>query len=133
MADVTLSNIAEVTGTYASIPTTVTSQAVVTEIIKGLTITKVADKQNWVTGDLTYTITIVNNAVSPLENPIITDTLDPTIIKLVDNSVKVDNATAEYNYVASTGINYKFRDYRSRKDYRNYLSSAASIRITGKN
>ena len=104
MADVTLSNIAEVTGTYASIPTTVTSQAVVTEIIKGLTITKVADKQNWVTGDLTYTITIVNNAVSPLENPIITDTLDPTIIKLVDNSVKVDNATAEYNYVASTGI-----------------------------
>ena len=80
MADVTLSNIAEVTGTYASIPTTVTSQAVVTEIIKGLTITKVADKQNWVTGDLTYTITIVNNAVSPLENPIITDTLDPIIL-----------------------------------------------------
>ena len=38
MADVKLSNIANVTGTYDSIPTTLISEAVITEMIAGLTI-----------------------------------------------------------------------------------------------
>ena len=57
MADVKLSNIANVTGTYDSIPTTLTSEAVITEMIAGLTILKTADKQNWASGNLQYTIT----------------------------------------------------------------------------
>lgn len=45
MADVKLSNIANVTGTYDSVPTTLTSEAVITEMITGLTIVKSADHE----------------------------------------------------------------------------------------
>ena len=91
MASVKLSNTANVVGNYDSIPTTLTSEAVITEMIAGLTIVKTADKQIWATGNLTYTVTITNNADSPYESPKFTDTLDPTLIKLVENSVKVNN------------------------------------------
>lgn len=103
MADVKLSNIANVTGTYDSIPTTLTSEAVITDMISGLTIVKKADKQNWASGNLLYTITITNGAENAFETPTITDTLDPTLIKLVDNSVEVDGKTVEYNYDAVSG------------------------------
>lgn len=103
MADVKLSNIANVTGTYDSIPTTLTSEAVITDMISGLTIVKTADKQNWASGNLLYTITITNGAENAFETPTITDTLDPTLIKLVDNSVEVDGNTVEYNYDAVSG------------------------------
>lgn len=104
MADLKLSNIANVTGNYDSIPTTLTSEAVITEMITGLTIVKTADKQNWASGYLTYTITIANNAENPFETPKITDTLDPTLIKLVDNTVQIDGtATTDYTYSAETG------------------------------
>ena len=104
MADVKLSNIANVTGTYDSIPTTLTSEAVITEMIAGLTIVKTADKQNWASGNLTYTITITNGAENAFETPTITDTLDPTLIKLVENTVQVNGKTAEYQYDETTGV-----------------------------
>ena len=104
MADVKLSNIANVTGNYDSIPTTLTSEAVITEMIAGLTILKTADKQNWASGNLTYTVTISNSAENPFETPEFTDTLDPTLIKLVENSVKVNGTDAQYDYDASTGL-----------------------------
>ena len=103
MADVKLSNIASAVGTYDSIPTTITSEAVITEIITGLTIVKTADKQNWASGNLTYTITITNGAESAFEKPIVTDTLDPALIKLVDNTVQVDGNTVQYTYDSETG------------------------------
>lgn len=104
MADVKLSNIANVTGTYDSIPTTLTSEAVITEMIAGLTIVKTADKQNWASGNLTYTITITNGAENAFETPTIADTLDPTLIKLVENTVQVNGKTAEYQYDETTGV-----------------------------
>lgn len=103
MADVKLTNVPDVTGTYDSIPTTLTSEAIITDLISGLTIVKTADKQNWATGNLTYTIKITNAATSAFEKPTFTDILDPTLIKLVDNSVKVNGTTAEYNYDSGTG------------------------------
>lgn len=103
MADVKLSNIASAVGTYDSIPTTITSEAVITEIITGLTIVKTADKQNWASGNLTYTITITNGAESAFETPIVTDTLDSALIKLVDNTVQVDGNTVQYTYDSETG------------------------------
>lgn len=104
MADVTLSNIANVTGNYDAIPTTLTSEAVITELISGLTILKTADKQNWASGNLTYTVTISNSAENSFENPKFTDTLDPTLIKLVENSVKVNGTDAQYEYDPTTGM-----------------------------
>jgi uncharacterized repeat protein (TIGR01451 family) len=103
MADVKLSNIANVTGNYDSIPTTLTSEAVITEMIAGLTIVKVADKQNWASGNLTYTITITNGAENAFENPVITDILDPALIKLVEDSVEVDGKKVQYTYNDVTG------------------------------
>lgn len=94
---------ADVTGTYDSIPTTLTLEAIITDLISGLTIIKTADKQNWATGNLTYTIKITNAATSAFEKPTFTDILDPTLIKLVDNSVKVNGTTTEYNYDSGTG------------------------------
>lgn len=103
MADVKLTNIADVTGNYDSIPTTLTSEAVITSLISGLTMVKSADKQNWASGNLTYTVTITNAAENSFETPTFTDILDPTLIKLVDNSVKVNDETVQYNYDSSTG------------------------------
>ena len=104
MASVKLSNTANVVGNYDSIPTTLTSEAVITEMISGLTIVKVADKQNWASGNLTYTVTITNNADSPYESPEFTDTLDPTLIRLVEDTVQVNGETAEYTYDPATGL-----------------------------
>lgn len=87
MADVQLSNTANVTGNYDNIPTVLTSEAVITELISGLTIVKTADKQNWASGNLQYTITITNGAENAFENPTITDILDPTLIKLVADTI----------------------------------------------
>ena len=103
MADVKLTNVADVTGTYDSIPTTITSEAIITDLISGLTIVKTADKQNWATGNLTYTVKITNAAANAFEKPIFTDILDTTLITLVENSVKVNDATVEYNYDSTTG------------------------------
>ena len=103
MADVKLSNIANVTGTYDSIPTTLPSEAVITEMIAGLTILKTADKQNWASGNLQYTITITNGAQNVFEKPTITDILDPTLIKLVADSVEVDGKKADYDYDEAAG------------------------------
>ena len=103
MANVKLTNIADVTGTYDSIPTTLTSEAIITDLISGLTIIKTADKQNWATGNLTYTVTITNTAENSFENPTFTDILDPALIKLVDNTIEVNGSTTEYTYDPVTG------------------------------
>ncbi len=108
MADVTLSNIANVTGDYDAIPTTLTSEAVITEMIAemiaGLTIVKTADKQNCASGNLAYTVTISNSAENPFKKPTFTDTLDPLLISLVENSVKVNGTDANYTYDSETGL-----------------------------
>ena len=103
MADVKLTNVADVTGTYDSIPTTLTSEAIITDLISGLTIIKTADKQNWATGNLTYTVTITNAAENAFEKPTFTDILDPALIKLVENTVEVNGSTTEYTYDPTTG------------------------------
>lgn len=72
-------------------------------MIAGLTILKTADKQNWASGNLQYTITITNGAQNAFETPTITDILDPTLIKLVKDSVEVDGKKVEYTYDETTG------------------------------
>lgn len=103
MADVNLSNSASVTGTYETGALTLTSNVVTTEIVNGITIVKAADKEKWSTGELTYTITIENNAQNTLESPTVVDILDPTLVKLVDNSVKVNSSDVQYTYEETTG------------------------------
>lgn len=104
MADLKLSNIDTITDNYDSIATALSSEAVITSLISGLTIVKTADKENWASGYLTYTITVTNNAEKPFESPKITDTLEPSLITLVENSVKEGETTKEYDYDATTGV-----------------------------
>ena len=103
MADITLTNNANISGTYDSSPLTLESNTVTTQLISGITIQKSADKQNWLSGDLTYTITIQNNADSNLDSPVLTDILNPDLIKLVENSVQVDGAIKQYKYEELSG------------------------------
>ncbi len=51
----------------------------VLNLINGLTITKSADKINWVDGYLTYKIVITNTSEEIYENAYITDPLDGRI------------------------------------------------------
>lgn len=103
MADVSLSNSVSVTGTYDLEPLLLVSNTVATKIVKGITVHKTADKEKWATGNLTYTITIENNADNPFETPTLVDVLDTNLITLVENSVLVDGVTKEYIFEKSTG------------------------------
>lgn len=100
-----LSNIANVTGTYNSLPTSLTSEAVVVSVIDGLTMTKEADKASWANGPLTYTITVKNETDTSYVSPVITDVLDTSLVSFIENSVYINGVLADdtkYSYDAST-------------------------------
>lgn len=102
-----LNNVATATGDYNNIPTSLTSNTSVVNLVDGLKLTIMADQSNWVMGDLTYTITLTNNTNMSYEHPIITDTLNPTLISLVSGSIEIDGTVLEqskYNYVEDTGL-----------------------------
>lgn len=103
MADTNLSNTASVTGTYDTSEISLNSNTVLTKIVDSLTIEKAVDKQKWATGELTYTITITNNAENTFETPVLVDVLDPTLVSLVADSVTIDNVAANYQYEEVSG------------------------------
>lgn len=97
----TLTNTATAVGTYNSISTALTSEAVVVQMISGLTLTKTADKSSWADGVLTYTVTINNQTTLPYTAPVITDILDDNYIDFVADSVTINGQAAtstEFKY-----------------------------------
>lgn len=102
MAD-TLNNTVSAVGNYNSIPTSITSAASVVTMVSGLTIVKEADKEVWVNGNLTYTITVTNNTDTDYTDITVTDVLDETLIKFVQGSVTIDDQTSNnYQYDDAT-------------------------------
>ena len=100
-----LSNVVSALGSYNSIPTSITSEAVLVTMISGLTITKSANKTVWADGALTYTIKIDNQAGETYTNPVVTDILDGTLVSFVDGSVTIDGVSAtndEYSFESGT-------------------------------
>lgn len=100
-----LSNTVSALGSYNSIPTSITSDAVLVTMISGLTITKSADKTVWADGALTYTIKIDNQAAETYTAPVVTDILNGTLVTFVDGSVTIDGTAAtssEYNFESGT-------------------------------
>lgn len=96
-----LNNTATAAGIYNNIPTSITSNVSVVNIIEGLTLTKEADKQNWGSGELTYTIVIDNQTDKTYSSPIVTDVLDATLVEFVEGSVKVNDMpldTSKYSF-----------------------------------
>ena len=83
-----------------------TSLVSVLNLINGLTITKSANKINWVDGYLTSKIVITNTSDGNYENAYITDSLDKTV-EFVSNSLIIDNVVAtedDYDYDAKENI-----------------------------
>lgn len=96
-----LNNVVTSTGTYNNIPTSLTSNTSVVNMIDGLTITKTADKQNWGSGNLTYTIVLDNQTATSYVNPSIVDVIDNNLVDFVTGSVTINGASAsesEYSY-----------------------------------
>ena len=112
-----LKNIARAVGNYNSVPTSITSVASVVTMVDGLSITKQADKSVWADGTLTYTIVVTNNAEETYGTPVITDTLDTSLVKFVDGSITIDSAKAtssEYEYDEGSGqLTIKLQDITS--------------------
>lgn len=101
-----LTNTATATGTYNNIPTSLTSNTSVVNMIDGLTLTKSADKNNWADGNLTYTITIENNTDKSYVGPVIKDAIETTLVDFVVGSVTIGGVvatTGQYNYDDATG------------------------------
>lgn len=100
-----LNNLASALGNYNSIPTSITSDAVLVTMVSGLTITKSADKTIWADGSLTYTIKIDNQSSETYAAPVVTDILNGTLVNFVDGSVTIDGVKAtesEYSYEEGT-------------------------------
>lgn len=100
-----LNNTATATGTYNSVPTSLTSNATVVNMIDGLTLVKSADKKNWVDGNLTYTITINNQTANSYGTPVVKDVLEDSLVEFVTDSVTIDGVIADkskYSYDEGT-------------------------------
>ena len=72
----------------------------------GLTVTKTANKMVWSGGNLMYSIEVNNQTEMVYTSPVITDILNPNLIKLVENTIKVDGTLLEasqYNYEEDSG------------------------------
>lgn len=96
-----LSNTASAVGAYNGLPTSITSEAVAVTLVSGLTITKTADKLSWADGNLTYTITINNQAAETYTAPVITDIIDTSLVDFVEDSVYINGTkaqTSQYTY-----------------------------------
>lgn len=100
-----LNNTATAVGNYNNIETNLESNTSSVNLIEGLSLTKSADKTNWVSGNLTYTITLSNNADSAYENPVITDVIDTTYVEFIKGSVMINEAPldeSKYSYDENT-------------------------------
>ena len=102
-----LTNQAISNGTYDSIPTSLTSNTSVVNLVDGLTLKLEADKKTWLNGSLTYTITLANLTEIAYVSPIITDTIDTNYATFVEGSVKLDSevlSSDKYTYDKSSGL-----------------------------
>lgn len=102
-----LNNTANVSGTIDGQTTTLTSNTLEVNVINGLTAVKSADKTSWADGKLTYTLTINNTTGQTYTSPVITDTLDTTLVTFVPDSVTINGSAAtssQYTYNNSNGL-----------------------------
>lgn len=100
-----LNNTATSIGNYNNIPTSLTSNVSVVNIIDGLSLTKEADKKNWGSGELTYTITVDNQTDTSYVKPIVTDKIDTSLVEFVTGSVMINDTPAtesQFSYDAGT-------------------------------
>lgn len=102
-----LTNTVTVGGNYNDIPTSISSEAVVVTMLDGLTVTKSADKSVWADGALTYTVEVNNETTVNYTEPVITDTLNTTLVSFDAGSVTINGEKmdeSKYTYSDATGF-----------------------------
>lgn len=102
MAEYNLVNETSVAGMMGAKALAMDSIPVATLMTDELSIEKEADRDVWVTGELTYTITVENTSGVAYTDAVLTDTLDAAIT-LVEGSVKINGSIAvkdtDYTFV----------------------------------
>lgn len=104
MAETSLTNQVDISAQYGegSAPITFSSNIVTTTIIQGLTVTKTADKTNWVDGPLTYTVVVKNDSGADLKTGVLTDNLNTTLVEFNNTyGVMIDgSSSSEFTYTS---------------------------------
>lgn len=106
MATATLTNSVDFEGSYgaAASPVVFSSNTVTTTIVRGLTATKTADKEYWVNGPLTYTVTVTNDSGDIFTKGVLTDNLDVSLVTLdTAAGVRINN-TPTSDYTIRSGV-----------------------------
>lgn len=101
-----LTNQVDITGEYGNPASAInfSSNSVTTTIVQGLTVTKTADKTNWVDGPLTYTVVVDNNSGSALTSGKLTDSIDTNLVDFnTTYGVQLDGSSySSYTYNSGT-------------------------------
>lgn len=100
-----LVNYASVTGLYNNMQTVINSNETTTLLVNNLEITKIANKKAWATDNLIYTINIHNPTSTNYTNITITDVLNPNLISLVVESVRINDVPAAFGNFTYNHIN----------------------------
>lgn len=104
MAVTTLTNTAYTTGLYGGGSAPLESDPLETTLLSGLTLEKIADRDVWATGLLTYTVIITNGEALAYTNVTFTDELDTQLISYVPNSARLNGAPVDAIYDDQTGL-----------------------------
>lgn len=91
-----LTNHATARGYYNSLETIIQSNENTILLINNIKVVKKSNKTLWATGTLTYTVNIKNISSISLENITITDVLDPKLISLIVESIRINGVPAGY-------------------------------------
>lgn len=105
MAVENLTNQVSIDGQYGNPASAITfaSNVVTTKIVQGLTVTKTADKTNWVDGPLTYTVLVENNSGETLTSGSLTDVLDTNLVEFNSTYGVQINSQSSSNYTYESG------------------------------
>ena len=105
MAVQSLLNQVNITGEYGdeATPISFSSNQVTTTIVDGLTVTKAADKVNWIDGALTYTLTITNSSGGTFANGSLVDVLDTTLVDFNTTYRVQINGSASTDFTYNSG------------------------------
>lgn len=99
-------------------------------MLKGISITKSADKEVWINGTLTYKIVLNNETNEIYQSPILTDQLNNNLITFIDGSILIDGIKAtsnEYSYDEdSNTLTIKLKDLNP------YTSSTITFEVNKK-
>ncbi len=102
MAQISLENKVDINGQYGdpASPIAFSSNTVTTNIIQGLSVTKAADKTNWVDGPLTYTVVVANESGSAMTTGTLQDSFNTTLVDFnTTYGVQIDgSATSNFTY-----------------------------------